>query len=231
MGRRILIAVTARMSLVAITVEGENPYEIFESLNWKGLPLEEADLIRNFLFMQVPTAEQASFHQERWKPYKSRFEAVGRYEKVPPTQFYRNYLMREGRYCASKAAYVEFKRQNLERGLQPIDQVTELQRFATYELWLQRPELCEREYLRGRLGEIQQLDVTTAHPLLLNLLDRHERGHVSREELDACLLDLASFVIRRTICGESTRGYGHWFPEAIPSIGTRPSAEGAGQIR
>ena len=129
--------------MVAITVDGENPYEIFESLNWKGLPLEEADLIRNFLFMQVRAAEQAQFHETRWKPYESRFEAVGRYEKIPPTQFYRNYLMREGRYCRNKTTYVEFKRQNLERGLTTTEQVTELQRFATFELWLQRPELCE----------------------------------------------------------------------------------------
>ena len=225
MARRILIALTARMSLVAITVDGENPYEIFESLNWKGLPLEEADLIRNFLFMQVPPAEQASFHEARWKPYESRFEAVGRYDKVPPTQFYRNYLMREGRYCANKTAYVEFKRQNIERGLTTVEQVTELQRFATFELWFQRPKLCEREYLKERLAEIQQLDITTAHPLLLNLLDRHEKGYVNRDELDVCLRDLASFVIRRTICGESTRAYGRWFSEAIPTIVTRPSVD------
>ena len=223
--KRLLVALTARLSLVAITVDGENPYEIFESLNWKGLPLEEADLIRNFLFMQVPPAEQAQFHEARWRPYESRFEAVGRYDKVPPTQFYRNFLMRDGRYCANKTAYVEFKRQNLERGLTPAEQVTELQRFATFELWLQRPELCERPYLSERLAEIQQLDITTAHPLLLNLLDRHDKGYLSREELDVCLRDLASFVIRRTICGESTRAYGRWFPEAIPTIITRPSVD------
>lgn len=225
LARRLLVALTARLSLVAITVDGENPYEIFESLNWKGLPLEEADLIRNFLFMQVPPAEQAQFHEARWRPYESRFEAVEGYDKVPPTQFYRNYLMREGRYCANKTAYVEFKRQSLERGLSPVEQVTELQRFATFELWLQRPELCERAYLRERLAEIQQLDITTAHPLLLNLLDRHDKGYVSRDELDVCLRDLASFVIRRTICGESTRAYGRWFPEAIPAIVTRTSVE------
>ena len=223
--RRILVALTARLSLVVITVDGENPYEIFESLNWKGLELEESDLIRNFLFMQVPPGEQAYFHESRWQPYESRFEAVGRYEKVPPTQFYRNYLMREGRYCANKAAYVEFKRRNLERDLGPFEQLEELQRFATFELWLQRPELCERPYLRERLAEIQRLDVSTAHPLLLNLLDRHDKGWLNREELDLCLRDIASFVIRRTICGESTRPYSRWFPEAIPAILTRPSAD------
>ena len=30
--------------MVVITIDGENPYEIFESLNSTGLPLEEADL-------------------------------------------------------------------------------------------------------------------------------------------------------------------------------------------
>ncbi len=223
--RRILDALTARLSLVAITVDGENPYEIFESLNWKGLPLEEADLIRNFLFMQVPPADQAQFHETHWKSYESRFEAVGRYEKVPPTQFYRNYLMREGHYCRNKTAYIEFKRQNLERGLTTVEQVSDLQRFATFELWLQRPELCEREYLRDRLSEIQQLDITTAHPLLLTLLHRHECGYTRREELDECLRDLASFVIRRTVCGEQNRGYGRWFVEAISTIKLHPGSE------
>lgn len=223
--RRILVSLTARLSLVAITVDGENPYEIFESLNWKGLPLEEADLIRNFLFMQVPPADQAHFHESCWRPYETRFEKVERYEKVPPTQFYRSYLMREGRYCPNKTAYVEFKRQNLDRGLKTSEQVAELQHFATFELWLQRPELCEREYLRERLSELQQLDVTTAHPLLFNLLARHDRGHLQRDALDGCLRDLASFVIRRTICGESTRAYGRWLPEAILAIHDRPSAD------
>jgi hypothetical protein len=221
--RRILVALTSRLSLVSITVDGENPYEIFASLNGEGLPLEEADLIRNFLFMQVPLAEQAQFHASQWQAFEDRFGRIGRYERVPPTPFYRNYLMRDGRYSRKGTTYVEFKRQNIDRRLTATDQVSELQRFATFELWLQRPELCEREYLRDRLAEIQQLAITTAHPLLLHLLNRHDQGTINRSELDDCLRDLASFVIRRTICGESTRAYGRWFPEAIPAILNHPS--------
>ena len=58
---RLKAAVTARLSLVTITLDGENPYEIFESLNATGLPLEESDLIRNYLFMQVPLDRQEEF--------------------------------------------------------------------------------------------------------------------------------------------------------------------------
>ncbi len=228
MAQRIRVALTARLSLVAITIDGENPYEIFESLNGKGLPLEEADLIRNFLFMQIPSAEQSRFDDSYWKPFDDPFEAAKLADKRLKglqTEFYRNYLMRNGRYCRKKTAYVEFKRQYSERGLTAIQQVSELQRFAAFELWLRRAESCERDYLRDPLTDIQQIEVTTSHPLLLNLLDRHDRGYLSRDGLDECLRDLSSFVIRRTICGEQNRGYGRWFTEAIPTMGAHPSVD------
>ena len=120
MAQRIRIALTARLSLVAITIDGENPYEIFESLNGKGLPLEEADLIRNFLFMQVPSAEQSGSMTTHWKPFDDPFEAAKLADKRLKglqTEFYRNYLMRNGRYCRKKTAYVEFKRQYSETGI------------------------------------------------------------------------------------------------------------------
>lgn len=216
--RRYLIAATARLSLVTIIVGGENPYEIFESLNSTGLPLEESDLIRNFLFMQVPLEEQDRFQSARWEVFERCFDAAGEYEKLSPTPFYRSYLMREGNYCRNKAAYVEFKKQNLARGLNPADQVEELQKFAKFELWLRRPLTCEDPDLKDAFAEIQALDITTAHPLLLHLLDNHLKGRLDRANLLGCFKDLASFVIRRSILQESTRDYGRMFPAAITAI-------------
>jgi uncharacterized protein with ParB-like and HNH nuclease domain len=216
--KRYLIASTARLSLVTITIAGENPYEIFESLNAAGLPLEESDLIRNFLFMQVPLGEQDKFQSTHWEPFEKGFDAVGEYEKLSPTPFYRSYLMRDGNYCRNKATYVEFKKQNDARGFSPSAQVGELQKFAKFELWLRRPLTCEAQDLRDAFAEIQALDITTAHPLLLHLLDAHEKGRLDRANLLGCFKDLASFVIRRSILQESTRGYGQRFPASINTI-------------
>ena len=225
--RDFLIAATARLSLVVITVGEENPYEIFESLNSTGLPLAEADLIRNFLFMQVSIDEQESFQAKHWKPFEDLFEASKDYEEVPPTFFYRSYLMREGTYCRNKAAYIEFKnqydkfkKQYDDRQLKPIAiaQVEELQKFAKWELWLRRPLTCPDPGLRKACSEIQALDITTAHPLLLKLLNIYHERRIEHEDLLRCFKDIASFVIRRSVCGESTRGYGRIFPEAINEI-------------
>ena len=144
----LFVAITERLSLVVITIDGENPYEIFESLNSTGLPLEESDLIRNFLFMQVPIGEQEAFNTTHWTAFEKAFEEVGELPAIPQTLFYRTYLMRHGVYSKSKFTFVDFKEQNRHRDLAPVDQVNELKRFARYELQLRRPLTCEHDKVR-----------------------------------------------------------------------------------
>ncbi len=62
------------------------------------------------------------------------------------------------------------------------------------------------------------MEIATSYPLLLNLLERNHRGQLSDEDLEGCLQDLVSFVLRRSICGETTRSYGQWFVEAISVV-------------
>lgn len=219
--RAILTAVTDRLSLVVITIDGENPYEIFESLNSTGLPLEESDLIRNFIFMQVPTNQQEEFWTKHWGPLEEQFGKEDE-RAAALTQFYRSYLMRKGQYSKQRATFVDFKAQRGTPGISPREVAVELRRFAKYELWLRRPETCGQPDLQKRLGRVALLDITTAHPLLMHLLDRHERGQLDEQALLSCIDDLCSFALRRSICGETTRPYARWFPEAVREIKDAP---------
>jgi len=222
--RQLFHAATARLSLVVITIDHENPYEIFESLNAAGQPLEESGLIKNFLFMKVGLAGQTAFQIQHWSQFESLFATNGPSPDVP-TPFYRDYLMRLGTYSTKKATFVDFKQQFSDRndhGFSPEEQVLELIKFAQYELWTWRPDNCHDECIRRELREIQMLDMATAHPLLLNLLERYNAAVLPLLELLGCMKDLASFVLRRAICEEQTRGYGHWFVEAIKLIHDRP---------
>ena len=57
------------LSLVSIVLSpDDNPYLVFESLNAKGQPLTEADLIRNYLFMRIETSEQEEMYKGYWLP-------------------------------------------------------------------------------------------------------------------------------------------------------------------
>lgn len=53
------VLITNNLMLVDIKLDrDEDPYLIFESLNAKGRPLSQADLIRNYFFMKIRIEEQ-----------------------------------------------------------------------------------------------------------------------------------------------------------------------------
>jgi hypothetical protein len=216
---RVLRDVTARLGLVVITLGTENPYEIFESLNSTGLPLEQSDLVRNFVFMKVPLQEQDEFYEEHWRSFEARFGATDGHNPVDATDFYRDYLLREGVYLPARDTYVEFRDQNKRRKLTAAEQVADLNRFLGFSLWIHRSTTSPNPQIRERLAEFSRLDTATANPLVLELLSRTDDGRLPLDQFVVAMRDLSSFLIRRAVTGESTRAYGRWFVEAIKRIG------------
>jgi len=222
---KLLDVITSRLNLVAVLIDGENPYEIFESLNSTGLPLMESDLIRNFVFMAIPLARQQEFNDQHWKAFEEMFDATETEDTVAMTPFYRDYLMRNGRYSKEDATFVDFKNLHEDAVQQPEALTDEIKRYARLDLMLRRPGSVRDDALRGILRQVAGMEITTAYPLILNLLDRNDRGQLTKEDLCGCLHDLVSFVLRRSICGETTRTYGKWFVEAITMIRNNPRAD------
>lgn len=222
--RQLLSTVTDRLSLVVITITGENPYEIFESLNSTGLPLEESDLIRNYVFMQVPLEQQDDFHREHWAPFENVLTSEANDRQLDPTGFYRNFLMRTGEYSKKRATFVGFKDQSRARQLSPQEQVGELKRFLKYARWIEGLEEPGDVALSRSLSSLRELEVSTATPLMMKLLESWKAGSLPLGDLIGCLDDLASFVMRRSVCELSTRTYGQWFVEAA-GIAAQPSRD------
>lgn len=222
--RKLLDVITTRLNLVTVVIDGENPYEIFDSLNSTGLPLKEADLIRNFVFMDISADKQQEFDNQHWKPFEQLFEKTETEAAVEMTPFYRDYLMRDGRYSKEDATFMDFKNAHEESVQRPEVLVCELKRYAKLYLMLCRPNLVEDAILSAALRQVKGAQVNSAYPLFLNLLDRFERRLLSREDLCGCLRDLVSFVLHRAVCGENSRPYSKWFVEAITVIGATPRA-------
>lgn len=212
-------AITKKLSLVSITLgEDENPWAIFETLNERGLGLEESDLIRNYVFMQMPLEEQDEFDRDEWSPFESIFEETEDYDRIRTTDFYRDYLMRDGVYVKKNETYIQFKAQAEAGRLIPKELVSELNRYGRLYTQILRPSYAEDERIEASLERFEWLDVGTAHPLILHLLEKLEANTLSLENLLACLSALESFVIRRSICRESTRAYGNFFPRVIREL-------------
>ncbi len=222
--KSLFALIVSRLYLVVISLEEEDPYEIFESLNSTGLPLEESDLIRNFLFMQVPIENQGEFQDELWQPFESRFTIDDAGVAIRPTHFYRDFLRREGKYVSAKNTFSEFKAHYQENGFTPAKAVAVLSDFLEYARQVATAKFPDAA-VTCQLQHFAQLDTSVATPLILNLFQRHSVGALSTSALANCIRNVNSFILRRSICGESTRGYGNWFCECIQQLGTQPEVQ------
>jgi hypothetical protein len=100
-------------------------------LNATGLPLEESDLIRNYIFMQVPLDKQEEFQERRWSKLEQEF-AGRRDARGVPTEFYRAFCMRGGTYSKQKQTYLDFRTEYQSSIDSPEAAVDQLVRFALH---------------------------------------------------------------------------------------------------
>jgi hypothetical protein len=95
--------VATKLIFVSIQLAAvDNAYLIFEGLNAKGLPLTQADLIRNYMLMRVHRKRQDSVFSGNWLPMQ---KALG----ANLTEFIRHFLMRNASFIKQNEVYATLK--------------------------------------------------------------------------------------------------------------------------
>jgi uncharacterized protein with ParB-like and HNH nuclease domain len=207
-------AAVDRLSLVSITCdEHDNPHLIFESLNAKGEKLTPADLIRNFLLMQVHVADQDRLFRVYWEPIQ---QALG----ASLTEFVRHYLMKEGRILQVADVYFELKdRLTHATPAQAEDFLRDLHRHGTFYARFLNPQSEPDPNVADRLDRIRRLKVTVAYPFLLRVFDAHDAGRLTPSQVIETLDLLESFVIRRSVGNIPTNQLRRIFPPVFDAAG------------
>jgi Protein of unknown function (DUF1524) len=209
---RVFETLVSSLLVVMINLgESEDPYLIFESLNYKGEPLNQADLVSNYVLMRFrhslePGGEQEAVYLELWKPLEDSLGSA-------LTEFLRHYAMKEGENIKTGGIYAALKRR-LFAIAEPGDVKAELRQMRNhgdfYEMFL-NPDRAPSPDLRKRLATLQGLEMTTAYPLLLRLFDAHHAEQLAEEELCACLDMIESFSVRRAVCNVPTNAHNKLF--------------------
>jgi uncharacterized protein with ParB-like and HNH nuclease domain len=191
------------LSLVSVVLSADDdPYLVFESLNAKGRPLSQADLIRNYFFMKIHVDSQESVHTKYWKPMEELL-------KDDLTEFIRHYLTKSGIEVKKSEIYFEIKdRINTNDALAYLE---DIHIFSQYYSKLLNPSLESQETVRKYLDRLNRLDVSTVYPFLLNCYDDWHKDRLKEEEFIAVLQILENFLIRRFVCNVQTRGLNRIF--------------------
>jgi uncharacterized protein with ParB-like and HNH nuclease domain len=205
--------------LVSIVLDtDDNPHLIFESLNAKGKPLSQADLIRNFLFMRIHSSRQDKMFDTAWRPMQA---ALG---DTALTEFIRHYLMRAGKVVKQGDVYLTLKdRVGASTEAEVVEYIRDLARYSGYYAKLLYPSTEPFKEVAERLSRLNRYQATTAYPFLLDVYSEFDNGRLSPADFTSILDMVEGFVVRRFICGVVTSGLTKIFPTLFAQARTSPS--------
>lgn len=203
------------LQVVAIDLDHDDDAQvIFETLNARGEPLLPADLLRNFIFLRAARKgePQETLYNDYWRRFDDPFWRVevkqGRLLRPRSDLFMQHFLSsRQGVDIPIKHLFVEYKFW-IERQ-QPFATVTD--ELAT----LSRQGDDFRRIIEPKVGDpicslavfLDTFDVRTCYPLLLAMLD----VGIDDEEWRKMSSTLESYILRRAVCGFTTKNYNRTF--------------------
>jgi hypothetical protein len=194
--KRILEIIETRLMVVMINLsDSDDPYLIFESLNFKGSPLEQADLVRNYFLMRFPVTDQQDVYDGLWLPMQNRLGPS-------LTEFMRHFLGSEGEEVRKGDVYAAIKRLVADSDAPSVRLL--MSRMAQMSIFYSRiatvvPE--PNDELGRFFVRFNRLDFGTAYPLLLSLYEDYADGQFGADEFIASLRILDSYIVRRMVVG------------------------------
>jgi hypothetical protein len=219
---RIHDALRTCLQIVTIELEGnDDPQVIFETLNARGQPLLPSDLLRNFVFLRASQGKEPAddLYTTYWLPFDEPFwkeeERQGRLRRPRSDIFLQHYLTMQRKDDLNIGhLYAEYR--YWIAAAKPFPTVKdELQTMHKYRQFFRQLIEPDDGTSLGRLAlTLIAFDTRTTYPLLLGLLGRE----LPEEERTGIFADLASYIVRRAVCGLTTKNYNRVFLSMLAQL-------------
>ncbi len=198
---RIERAIAYLCDVVVVEVDAhDNVHRIFESLNHGGEPLLQADLLRNYVFMRLPSRWRA-VHDQHWEPMQ-RLLAPAEVEELVRI----NLVLRGHARVELDTVYQT--QQVLMQGLTGEAAVeawvVELHRQARVYKRILAPAGEKDPQLRDAVARLASWASRAGNPVALAVLSQHDEGRLSSAEAAASLRVVESYLVRRSMVGIPT---------------------------
>lgn len=204
-----------KLQIVNITLERDidNPQLIFESLNSTGVDLSGADLIRNFLLMDLPSEKQEQFYFGYW-------QVIEENTKFRVKELIRHYLTIQTKSIPKKndkAIYESFKTFLAKSKISKEGFLKELIEYSRYFNWIAFATYPSQK-ISAALNIFDRLEVGVAYPYFLTVFKALDEQILTEDEVLECLQMIETFVFRRIICEVPTNALNKIFMNLAAEI-------------
>ncbi len=220
--------ISEQLALVEITVTtDDNVYRIFESLNNTGLKLSQADLVRNLVLMLLPTRAELVY-ETLWLPMQTR---------LGPEQlddlFYFDLVLSGQERVRRDGTYQAFTRRlDVHHGDESaIEEVVRgIGRRSKHLQRIVEPSTEPDSTLRSAFQRLNAWGAQVAYPVIMHLLDLHERQQATLKAVVSAVGYIESFLVRRMICAVPTNNLNRIFNSLASQLRSDSAAEGIREV-
>lgn len=220
---RIEQAVEAHLSLVEIAAHADdNVYRIFESLNYTGQPLTQADLLRNYLFMRLPKRGEVVYERQ-WLPLQKLLDN----RELEQLVWLELVLSGDDRATQENIYQSQQRRLALLETEDEVEQwITDLHLKARLYHRIINPAAEPDTSLRRALDRLDRWGASVVRPIALHVLLEREAGRLDASEAVRALRTVESYLVRRMLVGISSAGSNRVLMSLVKDLGGAvPAAE------
>ena len=197
----------------------DNPQLIFESMNSTGRELSQADLVRNFVLMELEPEIQSRIYKQLWHPMEILFGQEA-YE-TDFNKFMRHYLtVKTGEIPRLDDVYEVFKgyaqlQKNGENSLEVL--LKDIYSFAKFYCAMALEQESD-PHLKLAFHDLRELRIDVAYPFLLELYKDYIDGLLTKKDLLEAVRLIEAYVFRRAICAIPTNSLNKTFATFAKSL-------------
>lgn len=194
----LLVETLENLSCIKIdATEEQEGCIIFETLNARGVPLEQYELIKNYIFMYSKASSGSDLPAEKWAEI---IKLVDDIKHSDIKQFISHYITHRYGKVSATQEYLHIKKH-----VNPIktkDLLDDLQLKATIYNKICEPTSSDLSKTSKYVLEFfNSSNIKQLRPVLISVFTAHYYGNISNAELDKFMLKLKNFVsVYFTIC-------------------------------
>lgn len=212
----ILLALD-KLYVVCVPIsEDDNAQKIFESINATGVKLTGADLIRNFLLMNLNSDMQEKYYANYWKKIEDNVSSDSKELEM----FFRMYLAIKMHVLVPKNGVYRNFVQHVESENYPIETLfKKLLEYAKIYNAISQADLSSlSKELRKPLTDYRKINSDVPLSAVMEFYRLYQGGLIDAVALGQIIDIINAFMVRRSICDMDSQNISKLFPTTLKKV-------------
>ena len=196
--------------------EEDNAQKIFESINATGVKLTSADLIRNYLLMDLQSDVQEKYYADYWKKLEDNVSTNSKTLEL----FFRMYLaIKTYNLVPKNNVYREFVKWIEEHDIDIRDLFEDLLEYAKIFNLLMNEDINKIDKrLKDAIVDFRKINSDIPMAIVMEYYQIYRKGLISIDVFASLICAINTYMIRRSLCDMNSQNISKLFPTVLKKV-------------